>query len=121
MRKGILIVAMLIAVAVPVAIAATAARDDESGGQTKRAKLEAMSTQPLRVRGKEFVPGERVRVTLKLVLGKTMTRRVTAGRRGGFVVNFGEVNTCNGFTVGAIGSRNSRATLSFQYSSFVCQ
>ncbi len=121
MRKSILIGAVvLLAIAVPVAIAATVARDNGSRSQTRKAKLEAMSTQPLRIRGKEFEPGERVTVTLTLVLGKKMMRRVTAGRHGGFVTSFGDVNTCNGFTASAVGSRNSRAALSFQYSSFVC-
>jgi hypothetical protein len=120
-RKGIIVAAALLTIAVPVAIAATVARDDQSGGeQIRKAKLQPMGVQPLRIRGAQFEPGERVTVTVKLVLGKKMKRQVTAGTGGGFLLNFGNVNTCNGFHVGAIGSRGSRASLAFQYSSFVC-
>jgi hypothetical protein len=30
---------------------------------------------------------------VKIVLGKTMKRQTTAGRRGGFILNFGDANT----------------------------
>lgn len=120
MRKGIFVAAVVLTIAVPVAIAATVVRDDQSGEQARKAKLQPTGIQPLRIRGTEFEPGERVTVTVKLVLGKKMKRQVTAGKRGGFMVSFGNANTCNGFHAGAIGSRGSRASLAFQYSSFVC-
>ena len=120
MRKGIFAAAVLLTIAVPVAIAATVVRDDKSSEQSRKAKLQPAGIQPLRIRGAQFEPGERVTVTVKLVLGKKMKRQVTAGTGGGFLLNFGNVNTCNGFHAGAIGSRGSHASLAFQYSSFVC-
>jgi hypothetical protein len=119
-RKGIFVAAVLLTIAVPVAIAATVVRNDRSGDEVRKAKLQPMGVQPLRIRGTQFEPGERVTVTVKLVLGKKMKRRVTVGQDGGFVVSFGNANTCNGFHAGAVGSGGSRASLSFQYSSFVC-
>lgn len=120
MRKGIFAAAVLLTIAVPMAIAATVARADQSGEQVRKAKLQPIGIEPLQIRGTQFAPGERVIVTVNLVLGKKMTRRVTAGKGGGFIVSFGNANTCNGFHAGAVGNRGSRASLAFQYSSLVC-
>ena len=63
------------------------------------------------VRGTGFHPGERV--TLVVTTGSRVTRTVTAGVRGGFTVRMTSISvgTCAGYSVRAIGSMGSRATM----------
>lgn len=85
----------------------------EDARAADKARLRMVDTDPLTVSGREFRIGERVRV--RVAAGEQRrTRRVTAGRSGGFEVSFRSValNLCDGpVTVFARGSDGSRATL----------
>jgi hypothetical protein len=85
---------------------------------TRRAVLLARNTTPFRVTGARFRAGERVRVTVTPTGGAGIVRRVTASRRGTFVVGFPGVHVCAGVAGKAAGSRGSRA--SFSLSAIMC-
>jgi hypothetical protein len=63
---------------------------------------------PFVVHASGFRSGERV--TVLLVASKTWTRRAVADASGAFIVRFGvDMQTCDSFSVHAIGSLGSRA------------
>ena len=73
-----------------------------------RATLNLKSMQPVVVSGRGFGSGESVRVS---GIG---TKRVRASTAGAFTVNLGRgADRCNGFTLVAVGSNGSRASLNF--------
>jgi hypothetical protein len=73
--------------------------------------LRLVTVSPLRVHGSGFGTRERVRV--RVVGASGATRRVRAGRAGGFSVTFARiaVDPCSSFTVTAVGRSGRRATL----------
>lgn len=77
----------------------------------KRPTLRITDLAPLTVRGADFKPGERVKLLANA--GRPVTRAVTAGPRGGFVVRLGvRVDAgCSAAVVQAIGKAGSRATV----------
>jgi hypothetical protein len=85
---------------------------------TRRAVLFARSVTPFRVSGARFLPGERVRVTVRPTGGARIVRRVTASRRGTFVLVFPRVHVCAGVSGKAVGSGGSRAA--FSLSAIMC-
>ncbi len=72
-----------------------------------RATLSIKSMRPVVVAGRGFRSGESVRVS---GIG---TKRVRASSAGTFTVNLGGATDRCGFTLVAIGSRGSRASLNF--------
>jgi hypothetical protein len=83
---------------------------------TGRAAVEIVQISPLTVAGRGFKPKERVRVT-----ANGGRKSVTAGRRGRFEVALPAANTCNGVFVVAVGSKGSRASVTFaQFSDILC-
>jgi hypothetical protein len=68
---------------------------------------------PVKVRGAHFVPGERVRLTLRAGAA-TRVRTAVASTRGSFAVSFGrlaEKDRCSGsVAVTAVGARGDRAS-----------
>ena len=83
---------------------------------TGRAAVEIVQISPLTVAGRGFKPKERIRVT-----ANGRRKFVTAGRRGRFEVAFPAANTCNGVFVVAVGSKGSRASVTFaQFSDILC-
>ncbi len=84
-----------------------------------KARIVPLSMTPLRIKGRGFVAGERVRVTATAG-SKKVTRPATAGSRGGFVVllPLGEIDRCNGLLVVATGDKGSRT--SFQFAQLLC-
>jgi uncharacterized protein Veg len=109
--------AFLLLVAVPALSALTLpAASATPAGTTGRAALEIVQTSPLTVAGRGFKAKERVRVT-----ANGGRKSVTAGRRGRFEVAFPTANTCNGVFVVAVGSKGSRASVTFaQFSDILC-
>ena len=72
------------------------------------ATLSVKSMSPLVVVGQGFKPGESVRIS-----GRG-TKRARASNSGTFTVNLGgTADKCNGFTLVAVGSGGSRASLNF--------
>jgi hypothetical protein len=67
---------------------------------------------PVKVRGAHFVPGERVRLTLRAGAA-TRVRTAVASERGSFAVSFGrlaEKDRCSGsVAVTAVGAKGNRA------------
>jgi hypothetical protein len=96
----------------------TAAPRDPAAATTRRAVLFARNTTPFRVTGARFLAGERVRVTVTPTGGTGIVRRVTASRRGTFVLAFRGVHVCAGVSGKAVGSRGSRAA--FSLSAIMC-
>jgi hypothetical protein len=89
-------------------------------GTVRRGKPQIMPVGglALAIKGTGFVPGENVRVTISEA-GPQMTRKVKAGRLGGFLVRFaGGFDRCRGMTVRAVGDRGSKT--GFQLSSVMC-
>jgi len=82
------------------------------GGESKKkATLRLSNSAPLTLRGANFLPSERVRVT---VTASTLrrTKQVTASRAGVFVARFDAAyDRCNGFFARAVGARGSEAAL----------
>jgi hypothetical protein len=95
-----------------------AAMRDPSTSTTRRAVLIARSVTPFRVNGTRFLPGERVRVTVTPTGGPRLVKRVTASRRGTFMLVFAGVHVCAGVGGKAVGSRGSRAA--FSLSAIMC-
>jgi hypothetical protein len=114
--------AVLLAVAAAAGTAATGAPAAPArptpDAATRRAVLLAQGTTPFRVRGSRFRPGERVRVTVTPTGGRGVVRRVTASRRGTFVLGFPGVHVCAGVAGKAVGSAGSRAA--FSLSAIMC-
>jgi hypothetical protein len=104
MRIGLAVVVLALGLALLGSAAAP-------GGESRqRATLKLSAGIPLTLRGTHFRPNERVRVTLAGELRRT--KRVTAGRAGGFVVRFeAAYDRCSGAIASAVGARGSRATL----------
>jgi hypothetical protein len=83
---------------------------------TGRAAVEIVQISPLMVAGRGFKPKERIRVT-----ANGRRKLVSADRRGRFDVAFPEANACNGVFVVALGSKGSRASVTFaQFSDILC-
>jgi hypothetical protein len=82
-----------------------------------KARIMPVGMNPLKIKGTGFVPGERVRVTE--TSGPRVTRMVTAGARGGFVVALpvSVAQRC-GANVVAKGDKGSRA--GFNLAQFTC-
>ena len=76
-----------------------------------RPSLTLLDRAPIVLRGRSFVPGERVRVTVSTTVRRT--RDLRAGSRGGFVVRFTGliVPRCGGFIARARGSSGDLATM----------
>jgi hypothetical protein len=76
-----------------------------------RPSLALIDRDPIVLRGRSFVPGERVRVTVSTNVRRT--RDVHAGSRGGFVVRFTGlvVPRCGGLIARARGSSGDLATM----------
>jgi hypothetical protein len=79
-----------------------------AGHTAARATLEIVRTLPLTVAGQGFKPKERIRVS-----ADGRRKSVTAGARGSFRVAFPAANACNGVVVVAVGSKGSRASVTF--------
>ena len=103
------VVAVGLALLVPGPASAPAAR---------RAVLTPVAGEPFRVHGSRFLAGERVRVTVTPTGRTAIVRRVTASRRGRFVLAYRGIRSCAGVHGVARGSRGSRAA--FQLSSVRC-
>jgi hypothetical protein len=82
-----------------------------AAGSYPRASLRLASTNPIRVAGSYFQPGERVVVTY--YAKRRAVRRVQASARGTFTAVFEPRlhDRCSGYFVRAIGNRGSRALL----------
>jgi hypothetical protein len=77
------------------------------------AKLTLKAVQPVAtVVGTGFKPRENVRIM------SGTTTRVGASAKGTFTVRLRHADPCNGFTITAVGSKGSRASL--QYSQLLC-
>ncbi len=76
-----------------------------------RPSLALLDRAPIVLRGRSFVAGERVRVTVSTTVRRT--RVVYAGSRGGFIVRFTGliVPRCGGFIARARGSSGDLATM----------
>ena len=98
--------------------ARSSAARDPARAMTRRAVLIVRSTTPFRVVGARFRPGERVRVTVTPTGAMGIVRRVTASRRGRFVLVFHGVHVCAGVSGRAVGNRGSRAA--FSLSAIMC-
>jgi hypothetical protein len=106
MRIGVVILAVL-ALALAVALLGSAAIGGES---RKKATLELAGSAPLALRGANFRPSERVRVTLSVEVART--KRVTASANGAFVVRFqATYDRCSVAIARAVGDKGSRAAL----------
>jgi hypothetical protein len=82
------------------------------GGESrKKATLRLSSTAPLTLRGANFLPSERVRITV--TSGELRrTKQVTASRAGVFVARFDAVyDRCSGVIARAVGAQGSQASL----------
>jgi hypothetical protein len=78
-----------------------------AGNTAARATLEIVLDSPLTVAGQGFKPKERI--------------RVSANGRRNFEVAFRAANVCNGVVVVAVGSKGSRASVTFaQFSDVHC-
>jgi hypothetical protein len=122
-RAAAIAVALLVAASAAVALARPDSRpparhDAAASAATRRAVLIARSVTPFRVSGARFRPGERVRVTVTPTGGAGIVRRVTASRRGTFVLAYRGVHVCAGVSGKAVGSRGSRAA--FSLSAIMC-
>jgi hypothetical protein len=97
------------AIAALLAAGATAG----AGDSAQRAALRLTSTNPITLRGVAFKPRERVTLTLQLrSTSNRRTRKLTAGRLGGFTTSFTTllgVDRCEVMAT-AVGARGSRAT-----------
>jgi hypothetical protein len=104
MRIGAVVVACALGLAMLLGSAAT-------GGESRsKATLKLADRAPLTLRGADFGPSERVRVTLSGEV--TRTKRVTASRAGTFVVRFeAGSDRCSAKIARAVGARGSRAAL----------
>jgi hypothetical protein len=105
MRIG-LVVTLVLALALAL-LGATAI----GGESRKKATLRLSSDAPLTLRGANFLPSERVRVT---VSGGELRRskHVTASRAGVFVARFDAAyDRCSGVLARAVGARGSLAVL----------
>jgi hypothetical protein len=99
------LVALLLGVACGSADATTSAPEDESNS---RPVLNIASLEPLTVKGKRFVPGERVKLLVNAA-GSRM-KAAKADERGRFTIAFRvELDRCSGVVVQAFGTRGSRA------------
>ena len=79
------------------------------GATTTQPRLRLLDAAPVVLRGVGFQPRERVRILV--YAGERAVKRVAAGRRGTFVVRFGDLQAdrCAAFSAVAAGNRGSRA------------
>jgi hypothetical protein len=90
----------------------------QAANARRHAKLMPLRMDPVTLTGSGFHRFERVRVTVKPVIGSPATKRVRANRHGAFRIVFRRLHADgNGLEAVAVGRRGSRA--SFQFSSFV--
>jgi hypothetical protein len=102
MRIGVVVI-----LALGLALLAAAANGGES---RKKATLKLSGGAPLTLRGANFLPSERVRVSLSGE--RRQMKQVTAGPGGGFVVRFQVAfDRCSATIVRAVGARGSLAGL----------
>jgi hypothetical protein len=102
MRIGVVVI-----LALGLALLASAANGGES---RQKATLKLAGGAPLTIRGANFLPSERVRVSLSGQ--RSQTKQVTAGPAGGFVVRFpAAYDRCTATIVRAVGARGSLAGL----------
>jgi hypothetical protein len=115
------IVAAIVGVGVLAAlvVSATLAITGSGGSteQARRGKLEQISGEPLTLRGRGFVAGEKVRVSAS-ASGAKESRTAKANGAGSFTVAFSKIDACNGATVSAVGNKGTRTE--FQLSQLVC-
>jgi hypothetical protein len=114
--KGLVALTALVAVSlVGVAVVLGSGSSAETKASAGRARIIPVSQDPLRVKGTGFQPRERVKLA---VVDTAVRRRVTASSRGSFVVGFPGLDTCDGVTVKAAGSRGSRAAFNLSQGIF---
>jgi hypothetical protein len=103
--------ALVIALGLTFALALGAAASGTNQTSAGRATLKLQGVAPLTLRGAQFVPAERVVVSVRS--GQRRSKRLTANSRGGFVVSFPRVSydRCDPLFALAVGSRGSRAGL----------
>lgn len=105
--RAVAIVVLSVTLALGLALVGSVANGGES---RKKATLQLSGGIPLTLRGANFLPGERVRVTISGELRRT--KQVTATRAGAFVVRFSAAyDRCSGLLAVAVGARGSRAVL----------
>lgn len=99
------------ALAVALVAVALGASTTGHSASSREPAMKIIDRTPLTLRGTGFAPAERVRLVVR-VPGRVQ-KRVTASRRGAFVVAFDKAayNRCSGLTAFAIGSLGSRARL----------
>jgi hypothetical protein len=89
---------------------APAASAPQGSAKAGRAVLRLTSLRPVTVAGRGFKSLERVRVS-----GMGTRKMVGASRSGTFVVRLPYSGNCAGFTVSAVGSKGSRASINFAH------
>ena len=99
---------LVLLAAATLAIAGSAAAAHTTGA---RPLLRLTDSQPVKLSGLRFKPGERVRVSVVTGTARR-SRLVRATRAGRFVATFSDLSAdrCNGFFARAEGARGSRAT-----------
>ena len=99
------------ALALPVALVATALAPAGAGQTAAKPQLQLMESAVPTVRGSGFRARERVRLVLHAP--GLVTRNTTAGTGGGFTMRLAGLNpnSCTGFSITATGDHGSRATL----------
>jgi hypothetical protein len=100
-------IALLTTAVLCLALLGSAASGSES---RKKATLKLTSGMPLTLRGANFRPHERVRITVSSELRRT--KQVTANGSGIFLVRFQDAyDRCTGLLAVAVGASGSRAML----------
>jgi len=102
-RRGSIVLLALLGVCLPAAGIA-------GGAATTTPRLRLLDSDSVVLRGTGFKVHEHVRVSV--YAGEHVVKRVTTGRRGGFVVRFTSLdpNACAGFSAMAVGNEGSRAS-----------
>jgi hypothetical protein len=102
----VLLVALILALV--VLRGGSVAADASPAAAERRATLALSSLEPLSVAGRGFKVSERVRVS-----AESSRKSLRASSRGRFLVRFADVDPCNGVVVTAVGSKGSRASITF--------
>jgi hypothetical protein len=89
---------------------ASAASAPQGSSRSGRAVLRITSLRPLTIAGRGFKSLERVRVS-----GAGPRKMVGASRSGTFSTRLSYFGTCPGFTISAVGSKGSRASINFAH------
>jgi len=104
---------IFIALAACLVLATSIATARGRAHETERqATLRLLDNDPVKLRGTQFLAGERIRIT-STVGGKRKARTVRANGVGGFAVTFADqsVDKCMGFRATAVGNDGSGASL----------